>query len=330
MCTCHKTYIMKGTLCYIAKSIKSSLHRNGGVYTRRDTDGNDGEEFGYEEEKHVVRIHDARLLDEDKKRRIGPNGFELLEHPLQRPGLNFYDHEEVLQKFYPECAEVLKQVTGADRVFAFDHNIRSAEGRDSNSQIAGGQRVQGPIHSVHGDYTLASAPQRLRDLSFPPGINDTLRSFLPEGKSLLEKGLIERALGKDGRFALINLWRNIDSEPVAADPLGLCDAQTVHPDELVVYEIHYRDRIGENYVVKFSPDHEWWFYPAMNRDEVVLIKQWDSAGMFALSEGKYADSRGGQENAPGTFSFHTAFENPDTAPDAPDRKSIEVRCVVIY
>ncbi len=321
---------MKSILSYTAKSVKSSLYRNGKVYTRRDTDGNDDEEFGYREEKHSVPIHNARLLEESEKPRIGPNGFELLERPLQQPRLDFYDHREVVQQFYPECAEVLKQVTGTDRVFAFDHNIRSAADKGRKNQIAGGQQVQGPIHCAHGDYTLTSAPQRLRDLSFPPGVNDTLRSFLPAGESLLDQELVERALSEGGRFALINLWRNIDTEPIAADPLALCDAQSVHPDELVVYEIHYRDRIGENYMVKFSPDHEWWFYPAMTRDEVVLIKQWDSTGMFASSNGIHSDASADHENATCTFSFHTAFEDPDTAPGARDRKSIEVRCVVIY
>ena len=35
-------------------------------------------------------------------------------------------------------------------------------------------------------------------------------------------------------------------------------------------------------------------------------------------------------DAPCTFSFHSAFEDPMTAPDAPDRWSIEVRCVALY
>jgi hypothetical protein len=33
---------------------------------------------------------------------------------------------------------------------------------------------------------------------------------------------------------------------------------------------------------------------------------------------------------PCTFSFHSAFDDPSTLPNAPDRWSIEVRCVVFY
>ena len=51
----------------------------------------------------------------------------------------------------------------------------------------------------------------------------------------------------------------------------------MHPDDLVVFEIHYADRIGENYFAKHADAHRWYFYPALTRDEALLIKQWDSA-----------------------------------------------------
>ena len=66
----------------------------------------------------------------------------------------------------------------------------------------------------------------------------------------------------------------------------------------------------------------------MTGDEALLIKQWDSAGTLARTQGAVGD--GSDLQAPCTFSFHSAFEDPDTPPDAPDRWSIEVRCLVIY
>ena len=36
------------------------------------------------------------------------------------------------------------------------------------------------------------------------------------------------------------------------------------------------------------------------------------------------------QDQPCTFSFHSAFKDPATPADAPDRWSIEVRCIVIY
>ncbi len=188
--------------------------------------------------------------------------------------------------------------------------------------------MQGPAHVVHGDYTLTSAPQRLRDLTKPPTTNDTLRAVLGEGQSLIDPNMARRALGDDGRFAIINVWRNIAREPVATHPLALCDAHTVQPEDLVVFEIHYQDRIGENYFAKHSPLHQWYYYPYITGDEALLIKQWDSDGVLARSKGAKGDAV--EQHMPCTFSFHSAFEDPTTPPDAPDRWSIEVRCMVVY
>jgi len=181
---------------------------------------------------------------------------------------------------------------------------------------------------VHGDYTLTSAPQRLRDFARPPTGNDSLRTVLAEGQSLLDADAVEQALAS-GRFAIINLWRNIAAEPVATQPLALCDAASVRPEHLVVFEIHYADRIGENYFAKHHDGHRWYFYPRLTRDEALLIKQWDSAGRLACTKGAQPDADAAI-SAPCTFSFHSAFEDPATPPDAPERWSIEVRCVALY
>jgi len=66
----------------------------------------------------------------------------------------------------------------------------------------------------------------------------------------------------------------------------------------------------------------------MARDEALLIKQWDSAGVLARCGGASAEAS--DSAAPCTFSFHSAFEDPATPPGAPDRWSIEVRCVALY
>ncbi len=319
----------KGRFNYLDRSAAPSLYRNGRVLTRRDPDGSDAGTEGVVLEERAMQVRDARLLEGTTNRRtVAANGFELLSRPLQRADLDFFDHLEVVQDYYGECAEIVREATGAPHVFAFDHNVRSAAGKRSKRRISGGQQVQSPAHLVHGDYTLTSAPERLQRLAKPPSGNDTLASILDPGQSLVEPALLNRALGDRGRFAIINVWRNIAQEPVATHPIALCDAQSVHPEDLVVFEIHYQDRVGENYFAAHSSRHRWFYYPAMARDEALLIKQWDSAGPLARSRGHRADDSDAQ--APCTFSFHSAFEDPSTPPDAPERWSIEVRCVVVY
>lgn len=317
-----------GRFHYLDDAVHHSLYRNGRVLTRRDRDGSDAGREGVLLREQEVEVHDARLLSGAARRTVERNGFELLACPLADPEIDFFQHDPVARVYYDECARIVQAATGAAHVAAFDHNIRSASGKQSQRRITGGQQVQGPAHVVHGDYTLTSAPQRLRDLTRPPTTNDTLRTVLGEDRSLLAPDLVEAALDGGGRFAIINVWRNITDQPVATHPLALCDAQTVHPEDLVVFEIHYHDRIGENYFARHAPRHRWWYYPAITRDEALLIKQWDSAGELARSGGARPDAD--DEQATCTFSFHSAFEDPATPADAPDRWSIEVRCVVIY
>ena len=319
--------VRSGAFNYLASSTASSLYRNGKVLTRRDSSGNDIPWEGAEMEERQMPVQDARGLPGSERRTLDANGFELLERSSAPADIDFLHHDQVVGAYYPHCADIVREATGARLVAAFDHNIRSVSGNRSKRRIEGGQQVQGPARVVHGDYTLTSAPQRLRDLAQPPTGNDTYRTRLSDGATLIDEARVTRALD-EGRFAIINLWRNIAAEPVARHPLALCDASSVHPDDLVVFEIHYADRIGENYFAKHANDHRWYFYPAMTREEALLIKQWDSAGGLARSEGANADAM--SPDAPCTFSFHSAFKDPATAPDAPDRWSIEVRCAVLY
>lgn len=317
-----------GLFNYLVPSVRHSLHRNGEVLTRRDANGNDAGSEGVRLEEREVLVHNGRLLEGAGRRTVEVNGFELLHRQLEVDDLDFFLHQPIVEHYYRQCAQIVQETTGATEVHAFDHNVRSAVGKQSKQRISGGQQVQGPGHLVHGDYTLTSGPQRLRDLAKPPGQNDTLRATLDEGQSLLEPQRIDQLLNDHGRFAIINVWRNIANEPVATHPLALCDAQSVQPADLVVFEIHYQDRVGENYFAKHSPGHRWYYYPEMTRNEVLLIKQWDSAGSFARSQGCKADSSLGED--PCTFSFHSAFNERCTPPNAPQRWSIEVRCVALY
>ena len=88
------------------------------------------------------------------------------------------------------------------------------------------------------------------------------------------------------------------------------------------------DRVGENSFAKFSPRHRWYAYPAVTRDEALLIEQWDWAGRLARTRGAEGDAVDAE--GPCTSSFHGAFKDPHAPPDAPDRWSIEVRCAVPY
>lgn len=114
------------------------------------------------------------------------------------------------------------------------------------------------------------------------------------------------------RFAVVDAWRPVRG-PVQESPLAVCDARSIAPRDLVAADLVYRDRVGETYSVRFSPAHRWFYVPAMECDEVLLVKCFDSL-----------------EAGPARFAAHSAFDDPASPPGAPARESIEVRTFAFF
>ena len=223
---------------YMSEESLSSLFRNGKVLTKRDINGSDAGSEGIIFKKYEMDVTNARSYLGKELISLDNNGFELLKSKLNGSNIDFFNNDQVINSYYVHCADTIKEFTGANYVYAFDHNIRSASGKKTKTMIKGGQQVQGPAHIVHGDYTLTSAPERIRQLSNPPGENDTLNKLLGDKESLLSKDIVKDVFS-GGRFAVVNLWRNILLDPVEVNPIALCDASTVSAKDLVVFEIHY-------------------------------------------------------------------------------------------
>ena len=138
-------------------------------------------------EMRDVAVHDGRAVAD--KLSLDHEGFVLRRGPTKVT--NFYDESQIVSIFYAECEETVKQATGANRAFAFDHIVRNeARAADKSSG------VKMPSSRVHNDYTTASSPQRVRDL------------MGPQAAELLKQ-----------RYAIINLWRPI-AGPLLKKPAG--------------------------------------------------------------------------------------------------------------
>ena len=145
-------------------------------------------------------------------------------------------------------AALVKEATGARLVRAFDHNIRSAKGIAAQKEMTGGYKVQGPLTMVHNDYTPASSVRRLEQLGCPPKQNDAMRSVLGDQPLLSDE---EVTSGRERRFAIVNVWRNIRDVAIQCFPLGVMDGRSVVANDLAVFQIYYADRVGENFL-------SWW------------------------------------------------------------------------
>src|SRR6201981_406709 len=76
-----------------------------------------GERSNMTYDPHTMRIHDMRPISSDMS--VDTQGFALVE---QRSGVqDFWDDDEVRRVYSPEAEQIIKQVTGASRVFIFDH-----------------------------------------------------------------------------------------------------------------------------------------------------------------------------------------------------------------
>ena len=192
----------------------------------------------------AMPIHDARPIAD--RFSLDAQGLSFIRHQT-RVG-NFYAAQEVERVYYPEVAELVKRLTGAEKVVVFDHNVRNASRAQRKQDGA-----QEPVLACHNDYTLASGPQRARDL-------------LPAAEA-------EDRLTR--RFAFINVWRPIRG-PVQDTPLAVCDAQSIGQDHFVATDLKYPDRTGEVYSVSYQPGHRWYYFSDMQPDEAMLLKCYDS------------------------------------------------------
>jgi hypothetical protein len=225
-----------------------------------------------------VVVHDGRGLNPVPT--VDREGFALVRERTRLD--NFYDQDQVRELYYPECERLLRDLTGAPRVVVFDHIVR-------NAARANEKGIKMPATAVHNDYTASSGPQRLRDL-LPTEAAELLRH----------------------RFAIINVWRPLRG-PVLDSPLGVCDARSIAPGDLVPNARIYPNRRGEIQAVKFNSAHRWYYFSEMQPEEALLLKCYDSA-----------------EDGRARFTAHSAFLDPMAPPDSAPRQSIETRALVLF
>jgi hypothetical protein len=229
---------------------------------------------------HRVAIRNARLADDQFA--LDREGFRFVRHDTKVR--DFFDEDEIRRVYYPEMEALVKAESGAKRVVVFDHTLRTAD-----DELRETRKIREVVRRVHNDYTEWSGPQRVRDL-------------LPqEADDLLSR-----------RFAIVQVWRPIRL-PVESFPLAICDARSISPDDFVVSERRYPDRIGQTYAITYNPEHRWYWLPRMRREEALVFKVYDS-----MKDGR------------ARWSAHTAFEDPTSPPNARPRESIEIRTLAFF
>lgn len=213
------------------------------------------------EDIRKVEIKDAR--GNEDKYTLDTAALQFYRRPAKLT--RFVDDEEIKAEYYPESIELIKELTGARMVIPFDHSrfptyslivtyfmydILPAIRRRRPGMIDDGPQNRQPVPLIHVDQTTKSAIARLRR----------------EVPSDQVEALLQR------RFQIVNLWRPI-SHPAEDWPLALCDYRSLDVDEdLIVMTLKFAVRDGQNYSVKYNPNHRWVYKSAMDPEDFVLFK----------------------------------------------------------
>ncbi len=243
-------------------------------------------------------IHNGRLANNLSWER---EGFELMQHTsaVER----WDDDDEIARVYYAEMRAFARALTGADHALIGGHISRNPESAREHSDYA-------PIQYVHSDFTD----------NYGELIKDRYLKEDPEHQRMLaQAGMSADDFRKAKRLMILQFWRNVGPE-VMDLPLAFCDATSVPHEEMVAIHVpNYADSglPFDAFGVKrpaTEKAHRWYVFPEMSVDEVAAFRTFDS-------------ERVGSE-AP-FWTPHSAFRDPHF-PDAPDRRSIEVRATCLF
>ncbi len=255
-------------------------------------------------EKHRMTIRDGRSVRDQFD--FDTHGFILAEH--ESAITDFFDSEQVDAVYPQEVTEVVKQLTGADRIALRGWMVRTSGDLSKRQRKVVGYNHQGGIQ---------------------PPASDAHVDYMPDRAELMAEAIYMESFPDEkpySRFIASSLWR-VFSPPPQDWPLALCDGNTIGADEgtpnalVIVDEIPDRETmLGEladeetaitAAVFRHNPDHRWWYFSNMQRDEVVLLKFHDSDASSV-------------QRVP-----HTAFHDPSFT-DANPRESIEFRTFAYF
>jgi hypothetical protein len=230
---------------------------------------------------HTVKITDAR----PRQPSLDVEGFCLAMH---RASVRLESKRAVLCAYGAEMEQLIRDLTGAEKVSAASMGVLRVVESSSPATT-----VHRPVRFVHADCTEDSALRQLR------------RRFA--GGAELPSGC---------RCAIYHVWRSPTPAPRNV-PLAVCDSRTVRVQDGVAADTILdfpgsRPGRTESSVFHFHPDQQWYYFPDMTCDEVLVFKDFDSDGRFPC-------------RVP-----HTAFEDPTCPAGVPARVSLDLQLFAIF
>lgn len=171
------------------------------------------------------------------------DGVEFAQAPTK---VTSFEGESGWQGTYDaEVTALLQKQLGAKEVVIFDHTQRIDDPKSDRK----------PARNVHSDYSPEGAERRLVDIL----------------------GAERASYWQEGHFAFINVWRPVDN-PINSAPLGFVRPSSVEPEDWILIDLIYPDRLGHIMGLVANASHEWVYQSRMTPDEVVVFNIYDNQG----------------------------------------------------
>jgi len=242
-------------------------------------------------ESRVVPIRNGRSVQDTFT--TDTHGFEILSHKSSVG--DFTNKAEVDAVYLDEVVEFVKDHIGADEVVPRGWVLRRSAAPAENAS----QPQAALVHIDYGPEGAAMTASRVYAEQFPDG---------PGYR----------------RAVATSFWR-VFSPPPQDWPLAVCDFRSLRDDEGVPNQLYFVDQLPDDPFAEvdeskmitsgsefhFNPDHEWWYFPRMTRDEILFFVFHDSDHSRAWRV------------------LHSAFRDPTVDTDVP-RHSIEVRSFAFF
>jgi hypothetical protein len=260
---------------------------------------NTGEYLSY-----PVTIRDARPRAAEFTH--ASHGFVLKQH--RSAVRNFRDKDEVEASYPGEVAAAIKQWTGADRIATMSWMVRTSGELPAHAREEQGYRHHGGVQPPAAEAHCDASPDRVDAFA-----RNLYQQRFPDAPAYQ-------------RFLYMSFWRAF-SPPPQDYPLALCDGNSVGDEEGVPNTLFVVDNIPAREemlrpvpdedqrvaaaIFRHNPNHRWWYFSNMTRDEVLLLVFHDSRRIRPW-------------RVP-----HTAFRDT-SRPEAHPRESIEFRSVAYF
>lgn len=235
----------------------------------------------------TVTIQDARPHRSSFS--LDQQGFCLVDHPTS---VKNFERLDGGRSYQTEIERIIREITGASIVFAAPQLVLRYGEASTNANARANAK---PARFVHSDFSTSAA-----------------EGYVAMGA----RGLAQYGVKPGQRAAIFNVWRAL-SEPPQDIPLGLCDARSVAETDrrladTVIDAPGAPERRHESIVFIHNPEHRWYYFSGMTRDELLVFRTYDS-------------DPAAPQKVP-----HAAFDDPSCPAGVPTRMSVEARALAYF